>query len=71
MTEQDSDVTYDVPDAEIWYSEGATVLVNPTEGGVEIVPDPHGDYEVLTCRSVQTATGERPRLRVRLRKIGR
>jgi len=42
--------THHVPDVGIWYTPGETVRLDQSAGQVQIVKDPHGDYEVHSCR---------------------
>jgi len=60
--------TYHVQDKGIWYTPGETVRLEESRSGLEIVKDPHGDYEVHSCRQATEYSGTPALLRVGLRK---
>jgi hypothetical protein len=62
--------THHVPDDGTWYATGDTVRVDRSLAQVQIVKDPHGEYEVHSCRKATEYTGAPPLLRVGLRKGG-
>lgn len=60
--------TYHVQDKGIWYTPGETVRLDESRSGLEIVKDPHGEYQVHSCRQATEYTGTPALLRVGLRK---
>lgn len=60
--------TYHVPDDGIPYAPGDIVSIDQSAGHAEIIKDPNGDYEVLICRRATEYVGDRPLLRIGLRK---
>ena len=60
--------THHVPDKGIWYTPGETVRIEQSRSGVEIVKDPHGDYEVHSCRHATEYSGTPVLLRIGLRR---
>jgi len=60
--------THHVPDIGVWYAPGETVRLEETARHIEIVKDPHGEYEVYSCRKATEYTGNPQLLRVSLRK---
>lgn len=61
--------THHVPDDGTWYTPGETVRIDQSLNRVQIVKDPHGDYEVHSCRKATEYTRGPALLRVGLRKI--
>jgi hypothetical protein len=60
--------THHIPDDGTPYASGETVRVDLSSGRVEIVKDPAGDYEVVSCRPATGYGGDPPPLRVGRRK---
>ena len=60
--------TYHVPDLGIWYTPGETVRLDETRSSIQIVKDPHGEYEVHSCRRATEYSGSPALLRVGLRR---
>ena len=61
--------THHVPDDGTRYAPGEIVRVDHSSGRIEIVKDPNGDYEILSCRSATEYGGDPPPLRIGLRKL--
>ena len=47
---------------------GEPIRVDHSSGQIQLVKDPAGDYEVVTCRPATEYGGDPPLLRVGLRK---
>src|SRR4051794_31130184 len=60
--------THHIPHDGTRYAPGETVRVDQSSGRIEIIQDPDGDYEVVTCRTATEYGGDPPPLRVGLRK---
>jgi hypothetical protein len=60
--------THHVPDTGIWFTPGDVVRLEESRSGIEIVKDPHGEYEVHSCRQATEYTGSPALLRVGLRR---
>ena len=60
--------THHIPDDGIRYAPGETVRIDHSSGRVEIIKDPAGAYEVMSCRPATEYGGHPPLLRIGLRK---
>ena len=60
--------THHVPDIGVWYTPGDVVRLDQSGRQIQIVKDPHGDYEVHSCRHATEYKGDPALLRVGLRK---
>jgi hypothetical protein len=60
--------TFHIPDDGTRYVPGEAVRVDQSSGRIEIVKDPEGDYEVVSCRPATEYGGDPPALRIGLRK---
>ena len=60
--------TFHIPDGGTRYVPGETVRVDQSSGRIEIVKDPEGAYEVVSCRPATEYGGDPPPLRIGLRK---
>ncbi|MGE3272056.1 MAG: hypothetical protein AB7P40_25100 [Chloroflexota bacterium] len=60
--------THHVPDTGIWYTTGETVRLKETARHIDLVKDPHGEYEVYSCRHATEYSGTPRLLRVSLRR---
>jgi hypothetical protein len=61
--------THHVPDEGTWYVPGEIVRLDQSARQVQIIKDPHGEYEVQSCRyATEYAGSVPPLLRVGLRK---
>lgn len=60
--------THHIPDDGTRYALGEIVRVDQSSGRIEIVKDPAGDYEILSCRAATEYPGNPPLLRIGLRK---
>jgi hypothetical protein len=69
MSETGKFSTHHVADEGIWYTPGETVRLDQSVRQIRIVKDPHGEYEVHSCRyATEYAGSVPPLLRVGLRK---
>jgi hypothetical protein len=59
-----------LPDDGRWYCPWERVRVDRTDGAPDVIPDPRGEYEVVTCRHATDMGGGPPIVRVELRRIG-
>lgn len=66
MIDQAGLLYLEIPDDGMWYADGETVRVHRVVGGVHVVPDPYGDYEVRGCRHASDCPGDRGMLSVQL-----
>ena len=57
-----------IPDDGTRYVPGEPIRVDHSSGQIQLVKDPAGDYEVVTCRPATEYGGDPPLLRVGLRK---
>jgi hypothetical protein len=60
--------THHIPDDGTRYAPGEVVRVNHSSGQIQIVKDPQGSYEVMSCRLATEYGSDPPLLRVGLRK---
>ena len=60
--------THHIPDDGTRYAPGEVVRVDHSSGQIQIVKDPQGSYEVMSCRPATEYGSEPPLLRVGLRK---
>ena len=60
--------THHIPDDGARYAPGETVRIDHSSGRVEIIKDPAGAYEVMSCRPATEYGNHPPLLRVGLRK---
>jgi len=60
--------THHIHDDGTRYTPGETVRVDHSSGQVQIIKDPHGNYEVMGCRPATEYGDDPPLLRVDLRK---
>ena len=60
--------THLVPDEGVWYTTGESVRIVETRRKIQIVKDPHGEYEVASCRHATEYSGSPALLRVGLRR---
>jgi hypothetical protein len=60
--------THHIPDDGTRYAPGEVVRVDHSSGQIQIVKDPQGSYEVMSCRPATEYGGNPPLLRVGLRK---
>jgi hypothetical protein len=63
--------THHIPDDGTRYAPGETVRIDHSSGRVEIIKDPDGTYEGMSCRPATEYTAGPPLLRVDLRRRGR
>jgi hypothetical protein len=60
--------TYHIPDDGTRYTPDEVVRIDHSSGRVEIIKDPDGAYEVMSCRPATEYGDGPPLLRVDLRK---
>jgi hypothetical protein len=60
--------THHIPDDGTRYAPGEVVRVDHSSGQIQIVKDPQGSYEVMSCRPATEYGSDPPLLRVGLRK---
>ena len=60
--------THLIPDEGIWYTAGESVRIVESRREIQIVKDPHGEYEVASCRHATEYSGSPALLRVGLRR---
>ena len=60
--------THHIPDDGTRYAPGDAVRVDHSSGQIQIVKDPEGSFEVMSCRPATEYGGDPPLLRVCLRK---
>lgn len=60
--------THHIPNDGTRYALGEIVRVDQSSGQIEIIKDPAGDYEILSCRPATEYPGNPPLLRIGLRK---
>ena len=60
--------THHVPDDGTRYAPGETVRIDHSSGRIQIIKDPTGDHEVVTCRPATEYGESIPLLRLNLRK---
>ena len=60
--------THLLPDDGTRYTPGEVVRVDQSSGRIQIVVDPEGSYEVMSCRPATEYAGGTPLLRVDLKK---
>ena len=60
--------THHIQDEGVWYVAGDTVRLEETARHIQIIKDPHGEYEVHACRKATEYSGDPPLLRVSLRR---
>ena len=60
--------THHVRDDGTRYVPGETVRIDHSSGRIQLVKDPQGTYEIMSCRPATEYGGDPPLLRVDLRK---
>jgi hypothetical protein len=60
--------SYHIPDDGTRYAPGETVQVDHASGRIQLIKDPQGGYEVMSCRPATEYGGDPPLLRVGLRR---
>jgi hypothetical protein len=60
--------THHVPDDGIRYAPGEAVSIDQSSGRIQVVKDPMGDYEIVSCRPATEYGGDPPLLRLGLRE---
>jgi hypothetical protein len=63
--------THHIPDKGVRFAPGDIVHLDRSSPQVQIIPDPHGDHEVMGCRPATEFKGDNPLLRVDLKRIDR
>jgi hypothetical protein len=60
--------TYHIPDDGTRYAPGEVVRLDQSSGHIQIVKDPEGAFEVMSCRPATEYGSDPPLLRIGLRK---
>src|SRR5258708_7808593 len=60
--------THHIPDDGTRYVPGEIIHIDHSSGQVQLIKDPEGDYEVMSCRQATEYGDDPPLLRVDLRK---
>jgi hypothetical protein len=60
--------TYHIPDDGTRYAPGEVVHLDQSSGRIQIIQDPEGAFEVMSCRPATEYGSNPPLLRIGLRK---